>query len=214
MTSELSLDRLEFHEIKIKTNNKAKSAMEGHIPQLRIEFEKYNLYHRSGILYPDSEIENPRHFAVTYGVKLESKQDELMPYEIEVEAVALLNYQGDDLTGADRFRAVRFSGYQMLHGAVREMVANLTARSRHGLLQIPSRSFNGLAKRESEEDEAERIKRIARLKEKGSPRRGRVDISSGATKEIATKSVATPESTESRPRTAKRKKSSDSANSK
>lgn len=165
MTSELGLDRLEFHEIKIRANQKAKSALESHVPQLRIDFEKYNLYHRSKIAFPDSEVEDPRHFAVTYGVKLESKAGELMPYEIEVEAMALLNYMGDDLKGADRFRAVRFSGYQMLHGAIREMVANVTARSRHGLLQIPSRNFNGLAKREANEDEAERVAHLARLKD-------------------------------------------------
>jgi len=165
MTSELSLDRLEFHEIKIKANPKAISVLENHLPQLRIDFNKYDLYHRSKIAFPDSEVENPRHFAVTYGVKLESKPGETMPYDIEVEAMALLNYQGEDHAGADRFRAVRFSAYQMLHGAIREMVANLTARSRHGLLQIPSRNFNRIAKHEADEDEAERLAHISRLKE-------------------------------------------------
>lgn len=189
MTSELGLDRLEFHEIKIKANNKAKSAMEGHVPQLQIDFEKYNLYHRSKIVFPDSEVNDPRHFAVTYGVKLESKTDELMPYEIEVEAMALLNYRGDDLKGADRFRAVRFSGYQILHGAIREMVANFTARSRHGLLQIPSRNFNGVARREAEEDEAERVVHAARLNEGEQAERGVTDASP---KRIRRPTTATP----------------------
>lgn len=164
MTSELGLDRLEFQEVKIRANSKAKSVTESHVPQLRIDFEKYNLYHRSRIAFPDSEVDDPRHFAFTYGVKLESKADELMPYEIEVEAMALLNYKGDELKGAERFRAVRLSGYQMLHGAIREMVANVTARSRHGLLQIPSRNFNGLAKREADEDEAGRVAHAVQIK--------------------------------------------------
>lgn len=159
MTSELRLDRLEFQDISLRVNSKAKRVMESHVPQLRIDFDKYNLYHRSNLLFPDAEVADPRHFALTYGVKLESKNpDEPMPYDVEIEALALLHYLGDDLSGAERFRAVRFSGYQMLHGAIREMVANLTARSRHGLLQLPSRNFNGIAKREADEDEATRSK--------------------------------------------------------
>lgn len=189
MTSELSLDRLEFHDIRIKANTKAKSTMEGHLPQLRIDFEKYNLFHRSKIAFPDSEIDDPRHFAVTYGIKIESKTDELMPYEIEVEAMALLHYRGDGLAGAERFRAVRFSGYQILHGAIREMVANFTARSRHGLLQIPSRNFNGIAKREAEEDEAERVVQADRLKKNDLAKQVATDASHKKSRRTAT---ATP----------------------
>lgn len=161
MTSELRLDRLEFQDIKIKANNKAKRVMEDHVPQLHIDFEKYNLYHRSYLIFPETDLKNPRRFAFTYGVKLESKNpEEPMPYSVEIEALAFLHYLGDELSGADRFRAVRLSGYQILHGAIREMVANLTARSRHGLLQIPSRNFNGIAKREADEDEASRLKTL------------------------------------------------------
>ena len=205
MTSELSLDRLEFHEIKIKANNKAKSAMERHVPQLLIDFEKYNLYHRSKIAFPDSEVNDPRHFAVTYGVKLESKAGELMPYEIEVEAMALLNYRGDGLTGADRFRAVRLSGYQILHGAIREMVANFTARSRHGLLQIPSRNFNGVAKREADADEAERVALAGRLKEGDGAEQVVTDASPKRIRRAATAAPA-----RKRAPAAKRKPSTDS----
>lgn len=162
MTSELRLDRIEFQDIKVKVNNKAKRVVEENVPQLRVDFEKYNLYHRSKVIFPDTEVNDPRHFALTYGVKLESKNGkDLMPYEIEIEALAFLNYDGDELQGADRFRAVRFTGYQMLHGAIREMISNLTARSRHGLLQLPSRNFNPIAKREAEEDERERVEQAA-----------------------------------------------------
>jgi preprotein translocase subunit SecB len=81
------------------------------------------------------------------------------PYEIEVEAVGYFRYVGgDEFKGVDRFRAVRFSGYQILHGAIREMVSNLTARARHGLWHLPARNFGDIAKTQAEEDEERRQK--------------------------------------------------------
>lgn len=163
MTSSISLERIEFTDLHIKCNTDAEAKQHEGFCQLKVDFSKYHLYHKSSLSYPSSEVSDPRHFALSYGVKLESKEeDAVMPYDIEIEAIAFLEYEGELLQGADRFRAVRMSGYQILHGAVREMIATQTARFHHGLLQLPARNFNLLAKNDSEQDEVARTKEIER----------------------------------------------------
>jgi len=166
MTSQLLLDRLEFLTVNIRCNVKAEVARDEVFPQLNVDFENYNLLLRSGLQYDPQSANDPRHFALTYGIKLEPKKGEnTVPYEVEVDAVAFLRFEGDEHVGQDRFRAVRMSGYQILHGAIREMVANVTSRSRHGTMQLPARNFNARAKADAESDEKLRLERLGAIVE-------------------------------------------------
>lgn len=155
MSGELLLDRLEFSTVNIRCNIKAEAQRDPNFPQLQVQFDKYKPSRRSSLHYDPASAEDPRVFALTYGVKFESDK-ELMPYDIEVEAIAFFHYEGDGHVGVDRFRAVRMSGYQILYGAIREMVANISARSRHGCIQLPARNFNARAKEDAESDESAR----------------------------------------------------------
>jgi hypothetical protein len=162
-TQKLLLDRIEFDTVKIETVIGHKFDGNEVFPQLNFDFSKIDILTRSSLSYSDDELEDPRHFALRYGVKIDADQshDLKVPYLIEIEATGYLRYTGDnEFVGEDRFRAVRFSGYQLLYGAIREMAANITARSRHGLLQLPARTFGVVAKNRSVEDEAERLERI------------------------------------------------------
>jgi hypothetical protein len=106
---------------------------------------------------------------LTYAIKLDPTIQEniILPYFVELEAVGYLRYVGDDnFQGVDRFRAIRFTGYQMLYGAMREMLCNLTARSRHGIWQLPARSFHDVAREQAENDEKERLKLLERAPKK------------------------------------------------
>jgi preprotein translocase subunit SecB len=160
--SQLLLDRLEFVTVNIKCLVKAEVSRDAAFPQLKMDFDKYTLLQRSGLQYDPRTANDPRNFAAFYGVKLEAKDKQEVPYEIEVDAVAFLRYEGD-YSPQDRFRSVRLSGYQIMYGAIREMVANVTSRARHGTMQLPARNFNGMAKLDAEEDEKQRQEHLGQL---------------------------------------------------
>lgn len=160
----LLLDRIEFSTIKVESAKNGEFERSSDFPQLEFDFEKADFLTRSSLSYPPEEAEDPRHFSLRYGVKIdEADQKEFKtPYSIEVEVVGFFRYTGgEEFKGMDRFRAVRFSGYQILYGAIREMVCNLTARGRYGIWQLPARHFQGVAKIKAEEDEKRRIDFIA-----------------------------------------------------
>lgn len=156
MSSTLSLERLEFKLVHVKTNLKATAESDRVFPQLKVDLSAYEQMYRSSLTYDHANAEDPRVFVLSYGIKLDGKEGTQVPYEVEVEAVAFMRYDGDDHEGQDRFRAVRMSGYQIIHGAIREMVANITARGRHGLMQLPARNFNPESKAGAEQDEHSR----------------------------------------------------------
>ena len=162
----LLIDRVEFATIKVE-------AIPGTVPRddvfPQVAFDSSDLVFlvRSNLIYPPSELEDPRTFILSYGIKV-GKDDskDTPPYEIEVEACAYFRYVGgEEFSGADRFRAVRFSGYQILYGAIREMVSNLTARGVHGMWNLPARTFGLAAKNKADEDEAERQAAIVKKAE-------------------------------------------------
>lgn len=140
----LLLDRVEFSTIKIEANA-GEYSQDDNFPQLATNQEEIEVLTRSDLIYPPDQVHDPRHFVLTYGVKIEKGEDkdqQLVPYDIEIEAAGYFRYVGgDEFKEERRFRAVRFSGYQILYGAIREMVSNLTARGRHGLWHLPARNF-------------------------------------------------------------------------
>lgn len=157
----LLLDRVEFVTIKVSAEaDDVEFNVDPTFPQLDFDSSKVVFLTRSDLGYPPEEAADPQHFALSYGIRaLASEQEEglKLPYSIELEAVGFFRYVGgDDHVGVDRFRAVRFSGYQILYGAIREMVSNLTARGRHGIWHLPARNFNAIARARAEEDEQER----------------------------------------------------------
>lgn len=163
----LLVERIEFEVVKIETNRECRVEANEAFPQLKCDFDKIELLVRSELDYPESEARDPTHFRFLYGVKIDRPSKEASaepPYTVEVEAVGFFRYVGGDAhTGVERFRAVRFTGYQILYGAIREMVANVTARGPNGLWHLPGRSFHGVAKAMSEKDEEGRIEKLKRV---------------------------------------------------
>lgn len=85
--------------------------------------------------------ENPRMFRLILRVELgSSTPDQESPYfanlTIEGEFEVLEGY-----TAGSPDELVNITGASMLYGACREMLANLTARSTHGMSTLPSVSF-------------------------------------------------------------------------
>lgn len=160
----LLVERIEFEAVKVQANRGRQPETDDAFPQLKCDFEKIEVLVRSELDYPETEAQDPCHFRFLYGVKIDrpSKKDAAEPpYRLEVEAVGFFRYVGGDAhTGVERFRAVRFTGYQILYGAIREMVANVTARGPNGLWHLPGRNFHGVAKAMAEKDEAKRAEKL------------------------------------------------------
>jgi len=158
----LSLDRLEFTKIHVVANpNFEPSPDEASCayPQLSFNFSGVNFVRRTRVNFPDDEAADPRHFQVVFSMTaLEKDQDKkTLPYEFDVEVIAYLTYLGSEMHGVDRFKAVRYSAYPMLYAAVREMLSNTSARSSHGMLQLPSADFRKSALSDAEKDEERRL---------------------------------------------------------
>ncbi|MGE0232301.1 MAG: hypothetical protein AB7L76_05575 [Burkholderiaceae bacterium] len=158
-TQLLQLDRVEFLTVSVRAND-GDFQIDESFPQVANKSERLSVLTRSQLHFPEEQVGDPRIFVLVYGLKIESdrqKEKSPTPYDIEVEVAGYFRYTGgDEFTGADRFRAIRLSGYQILYGAIREMVCNLTARSRYGLWHLPARNFATVAKERAEEDEATR----------------------------------------------------------
>ncbi|WP_191576305.1 hypothetical protein [Achromobacter insolitus] len=168
----LPVDRIEFTVIKVEANRSFSADKRSkHFPQVDFSFSDSDvrLAQRSFLTVDNQE--NPRFFALDFGIKLEDAEstDASVPYELEVVVRGYLRYTGSQHVGVDRFRAVRFSGYSILYGAIREMVSNLTGRGPHGILQLPAMNFHELAKADAENDEANRQKVLSELAAKPKP---------------------------------------------
>jgi len=165
----LLVERIEFEQVKVEASRSVEVEADEGFPQIKCDFEKIEQLVRSQLDYPSEELHDPVHFRFVYGVKIGSpkkKEFNQPPYCIEVEAVGYFRYVGKEAhEGVERFRAVRFTGYQILYGAIREMVANVTARGPNGLWHLPGRNFHGVAKVMAEKDEALRQERIHALTE-------------------------------------------------
>lgn len=160
--SSLSLDRLEFVKIQVSANPKFDPNTDRGTcayPQLNYDFSGVNFVRRTKVNFPDDEAKDPRHFQVIFSMAVlgRDQNKKVLPYEFDIEAVAYLTYLGSDMHGVDRFKAVRYSAYPMLYGAIREMLSTTTARSSHGMLQLPSADFRKSALTDAEKDEERRV---------------------------------------------------------
>lgn len=94
----------------------------------------------------DPNPENPRQWMVDLAVEFGTPADsEPAPYSGKVEVRGWFTVAG--AFPVERIPAlIEVTACSILYGACREMVANLTARSAHGILSIPSISFEPVAK--------------------------------------------------------------------
>ncbi|WP_444633909.1 hypothetical protein [Cupriavidus oxalaticus] len=161
----LTLNRLEFTEISVSSNEKFEPKNDCYAPQLTFDFSGCMFRRKSFLKFPDEELDQPKNFALRFELAL-SKEDQTgdicPPYFFNIIAQAFVTVGNSKFDGdpAELFRAVRFTGYTMIYGAMREMLANLTARSTHGMLQLPSAQFHETAREESVRDEARRKERL------------------------------------------------------
>lgn len=143
--SVVSLSRLEFNKFSVEINTDFSiESNDAPFPQIEYDFNNVSFELATDLVYPDEEINDPRHFTLMLSVDiLQESQDKgvKIPYSVSIGAFAYLYFKGKE-EGEQRFKIVRGTGYMMLYGAIRECIANFTGRSAYGVWFLPSPNFN------------------------------------------------------------------------
>jgi preprotein translocase subunit SecB len=93
-----------------------------------------------------TETENYSDFGVSLTLRVGPKASNLVPYKVQVSVRGVVRMhltQASEQAQERRVRAL-VNGVSLLYGIVREMVSNITSRSTHGQLLLPSLSFADL----------------------------------------------------------------------
>ncbi|WP_454876050.1 hypothetical protein [Pseudomonas farris] len=162
----LSVDKVFFVKTSVESNIEYVGEFSQQLKQLAFQFKGSRFARRVEFTYPEHETPDPRTFSFTFNLKLVSegqKEGFVLPYDIDICAMALIRYHSDVHEGAKRFTAVRHAAYSILYGSIREMVCNLTARGLHGMWSLPAADFLLAAKEEGETDEQKRQKSLKLL---------------------------------------------------
>lgn len=155
-THKLLLDRIEYLKVSIDVNE-GEFKLNDIFPQIDVNYDHVKILHRTQLNFDEKNPDDPRQFYLILGTKVGTIDDSRpAPYNIEVLLAGYFRYVGAEFSGVDRFRAVRFSGYQILYGAAREIVAQITGRGPHGLFHLPAKNFGLMAKIHAEKDEKKR----------------------------------------------------------
>ena len=86
-------------------------------------------------------------FKVLLKLRVAPKEGNQAPYQVQASINGVVRMHLPKVDGQDDERRVRalVNGVSLLYGVIREMVTNITSRSVHGQLLLPSLSFADLA---------------------------------------------------------------------
>lgn len=92
-------------------------------------------------------------FGVELTLRVGPKEDKQAPYQIQATVRGVVRMHLKQATGQQEERRLRalVNGVSLLYGAAREMISNITSRSSHGQLLLPSLSFADLANSKPDE---------------------------------------------------------------
>lgn len=92
-------------------------------------------------------------FGIRLTLRVGPKADSLAPYQVQVSVRGVVRMHLTQATGQAEERRVLalVNGVSLLYGVVREMVSNITSRSAHGQLLLPSLNFSDLASHKSDD---------------------------------------------------------------
>ncbi|WP_223522939.1 hypothetical protein [Pseudomonas sp. BF-RE-24] len=162
----LSISKVEFIHVRVESNSDYEGEHSSEFHQLDFSFDGVNFKRRMSLQYDKAKSEDPRTFIFGLSIMLEEDENDSdskpLPYDIDIKAVVYMKYMSDHLTGMERFRAIRATGYSILYGAIREMVSNLTARGPNGMWSLPSADFNSASGEEAIVDEKRRQEYLAK----------------------------------------------------
>lgn len=100
-----------------------------------------------------SEEKSYSDFGVKLTLRVGPKEDKQAPYQIQITVRGVVRMHLTQATGQAEERRVRalVNGMSLLYGVIREMVSNITNRSVHGQLLLPSLNFADIASQKPDE---------------------------------------------------------------
>ena len=101
-------------------------------------------------------------FGVELTLRVGPKEGEQAPYQIQATVRGVVRMHLKQATGQQEERRVRalVNGVSLIYGASREMISNITSRSSHGQLLLPSLSFADLANSKPDEVTAVQVPKL------------------------------------------------------
>lgn len=98
-------------------------------------------------------------YGVSLTIQVEPKTEKVAPYLVKVSVRGVVRMHLVQEEGQAEERRVRalVNGVSLLYGVTREMVGNITSRSKYGQLLLPSLNFADLAKRRPEETSVKQV---------------------------------------------------------
>ena len=141
--SQLSLDDLTFLEVSVIVN----SDYTGKISEFNFDGVLFNWGIRHG-----RRNDEGTDWWVGLEVGMKSEEEKQCPYHLNVRAAAMFTVN-NNYPPENRECFIYESGASLVYGSIREMVMNITSRSAHGALMLPTASFFGsFAERQKETD--------------------------------------------------------------
>jgi preprotein translocase subunit SecB len=133
--SPLQLRHLLFQKVLVEVNDEfATGELEaGANDATGFSFDGVTMDTRIDVDGRDKESADPRVFGVFYALRVANKEGKQCPYSFECVVSGLFEVVGN-VPKEERETFVAVNGTTLLFGAVREQIANLTARSFHGML--------------------------------------------------------------------------------
>lgn len=110
--------------------------------------------------------DDPYLYGVILKLSIDNAVGKVAPYDIEVCAVGHFKIN-KNVPLEKRYNLISVNGCSILYGAIREQVMNITARSIHGMLVLPTASFKDKIK-EEEKQSIERKEPTTRSKKRAS----------------------------------------------
>lgn len=145
--SPLQLRHLLFQKVLVELNEQysGEELEDNVIDVTDFSFDGVTMNTQINVDRRDKESPDPRLFGVFYALRVANKDGKQCPYSFECAVSGLFEVVGN-VPKEERETFVAVNGTTLLFGAVREQIANITARSANGMLLLPTVNFLDLKK--------------------------------------------------------------------
>lgn len=113
------------------------------------DFEGVEIGEASNTFLIDED--DPYLYGVILKFTIDNTAGTIAPYDIEVCVLGHFRIN-ESVPLAERHNLISVNGCSILYGAIREQVMNITARSVHGMLVLPTASFKDKIKKEDKQN--------------------------------------------------------------
>lgn len=142
-TSPLRLKQISFTRVSIEPSTPFENGTPG--SAVNFEFEQVMFKVKLDVGIIEDQRADPRDFLIQLGVTVDNVEGRASPYQFDIGAAGYFE-MSPKIAMPEREDLAVVNGAGLIYGAMREMVANITARCWPGMLVLPSMNFADHAK--------------------------------------------------------------------